>query len=253
MDRKQNKISIIIPTFNEEGHISKVLQALEKNASGDGIKEIIVVDGGSTDATTNIAASLGAKILKSSKGRAKQMNLGAKNASGTILYFLHVDSIPPRNFDQNIVKAYEQGFSAGCFRLHFNSKSLFLRFFAWCTCINHILCRGGDQSLYITKGLFDEFDGFDENYTIYEDIELIHRIYKKVRFKIIPNYVITSARRYHERGMITLQYHFGVIHAMYFTGAKPNDLYTYYLEKIAIKKNTATYPQNRAAPLQKSI
>lgn len=245
------KISIIIPTLNEEGHISKVLQAIATNATSGCIHEIIVVDGGSTDTTTTRALDLGAKVLKSPKGRAKQMNVGAKNASGNILYFLHVDSMPPINFDKNIIKTFKEGYLAGCFRLKFNSKSLFLRFFAWCTRINHIICRGGDQSLFIHKSLFKALNGFDERYTIYEDNELTHRIYKGTRFKIVPDYVTTSARRYHERGMFTLQFHFGVIHAKYFNGAKPSTLYAYYLENIADKK---TIPlQNQGAPLPKSI
>lgn len=251
MPTRPYQISIIIPTLNEEGHISKALQAIAANATSGCIHEIIVVDGGSTDATPNIALNLGAKVLKSPKGRAKQFNIGAKNASGNILYFIHVDSVPPINFDKYIIETFKEGYLAGCFRLKFDSKSLFLKFFAWCTRINHIVCRGGDQSLFIDKSFFKALNGFDESYTIYEDNELTHRIYKKTDFKIVPDYVITSARRYHERGMLTLQLHFGVIHAKYFIGAKPSALYAYYLKNIAIKKITPL--QNRATPLQKSI
>lgn len=227
------QISIIIPVLNEENYIKKVLHCISANASSGQIKEVLVIDGGSADNTIDVAETLGATIISSAKGRAKQMNLGAQLATGNVLYFLHVDSLPPSNFDAQILNAIDKGSKVGCFQLQFDSDSRFLKFFAWFTRINHILCRGGDQSLFITKSLFEKTTGFNEAYVIYEDNEFISRIYKLAPFTILPRYVKTSARRYEEHGEIKLQYYFGVIHLKSFLGAGPEKLYDYYKRKIA--------------------
>ena len=102
-----NKISIIIPILNEADNIQNLLQYLMSNSKEENISELIIVDGGSTDNSQeqiktfigSSASKTNIKLLKSPKGRAKQMNLGAKTAQGNILYFLHADSFPPKNFD----------------------------------------------------------------------------------------------------------------------------------------------------------
>lgn len=233
---KQNnpRISIIIPVLNEAASIAKVLAYLKSNSSSENIKEIIVVDGGSSDSTINIAFSEKVSVLHSKKGRAKQMNFGAQKATGEILYFLHVDTLPPRNFDKSIIDTVLLQNEVGCFQMKFDSKSRFLAFFAWFTRINIKLCRGGDQSLFITKKLFKESKGFNEDYIVFEDNEFINRIYDLTNFTILPRHVKTSARRYEERGEVALQYHFGMIHLKSYMGAGPEQLYDYYKRKIAV-------------------
>ncbi|MDF4220692.1 TIGR04283 family arsenosugar biosynthesis glycosyltransferase [Maribacter huludaoensis] len=233
MSTHQPTISIIIPVLNEEKYIKDVLFAISNNAVSNRIKEILVVDGGSTDRTVANAQKHGAMVINSNRGRAKQMNLGATKATGDVLYFLHVDSLPPKGFDRAILNEINQGFEVGCFQMRFNSNSPFLKFFSWCTRINHQICRGGDQSLFITRELFNQLDGFNESYIVYEDNEFIQRVYKLKPFKVISSSVTTSARRYEERGMIRLQYHFGMIHLKHRLGANPKDLYQYYLKHIA--------------------
>lgn len=233
---KQNKpsISIIIPVLNEEKSISHILTYLENNSSKENIEEVIIVDGGSVDKTISIAAEKGATVINSPKGRAKQMNSGAKKAKGDILYFLHVDTLPPSHFDKSILSAIQNNHKAGCFQMCFDSDSRFLKFFAWFTRVNHTICRGGDQSLFITKKLFTKIKGFNEEYIVYEDNEFIERLYKKTYFKILPEKVKTSARRYEERGTVKLQYHFGIIHLKNLLGAGPEKLHDYYKRKITI-------------------
>lgn len=234
MDVSRPQISIIIPVLNEVANIKKVLRTIKLNSSSDRIKEILVIDGGSTDNTPTIAVQFGATVIPSKKGRAVQMNLGAEKAQGELLYFLHVDSLPPKNFDLAIEQAFDAGHEVGCFQMQFDSKSHFLKFFGWCTKINHELCRGGDQSLFITKKLFKEAKGFNEKYIIYEDNEFFQRIYKLKPFKIIPAKVTTSARRYQKRGMVRLQWHFAMIHAKHYLGAEPEALYQYYKKHITL-------------------
>lgn len=234
MKLSSQQISIIIPVLNEANSIAEILITLRTHSSSENIKEILVVDGGSTDATISIASKYPVSILNAPKGRAKQMNLGAQNAQGEILYFLHVDTLPPKNFDKSIIDAVSNKNEVGCFQMKFDSKSTFLGFFAWFTRLNLKVCRGGDQSLFITKNLFNKSGGFNENYLVYEDNEFIGRLYEMVSFKILPHFVKTSARRYEERGEITLQYHFGIIHLKNYLGAGPEKLYDYYKRKIAI-------------------
>lgn len=234
MKPKNPQISIIIPVLNEEASIGRILTYLKNNSSFKNIKEILVVDGGSTDDTISVASQSNCKVIRTAKGRAKQMNFGARQAKSNILYFLHVDTLPPKNFDISIIEAVMNGSSTGCFQMRFDSKSRFLSFFAWFSRVNHKLCRGGDQSLFITKVLFKKSDGFNEDYVVYEDNEFIGRLYKIGPFKILPRHVKTSARRYEERGEMVLQYHFGMIHLKNYFGAGPEQLHDYYKRKIAI-------------------
>ena len=234
MRKEVTNISIIIPVLNEEDYIQRVLAKISENTRTDQIKEILVVDGESTDQTVLMAQKVGIRVISGLRGRAKQMNLGAKKAQGDILYFLHVDSLPPPGFDAQILEVFQKGKQAGCFRLKFDSPSLFLAFFAWCTKINRPICRGGDQSLFVGMELFKTVGGFNENYKVYEDNEFIRRLYKKTRFKVINDYVETSARRYMEKGMLRLQYHFGMIHLKHYLGRGPENLYEYYRKNIAL-------------------
>lgn len=227
------KISIVIPTLNEAKHIKNLLQHLRLNAFNKDNLEIIVVDGGSTDNTREIISSFEeVQLLSSKKGRAKQMNLGAQKASGEILYFLHADSFPPKHYDQHILSQIERGNEAGCFRLQFDSNHWWLRLASWLTQFSWRACRGGDQSQFITKKLFNDIGGFNEEYTIYEDNMLINELYKRKKFVVINERIVTSARLYKKVGVWRLQYHFWTIYVKKWFGASPTELYRYYKDHI---------------------
>ncbi|MEZ4798013.1 MAG: TIGR04283 family arsenosugar biosynthesis glycosyltransferase [Flavobacteriaceae bacterium] len=260
-----NKISIIIPILNEAETIEKLLNHLIENSSKQNIAEIIVVDGGSTDRSRDVVSlfvtSSDSKrseefyrevnqkgldtfsqsentrpdilLINSEKGRAKQMNIGSKVATGNILYFLHADSFPPKDFDKLIINEIENGNLAGCFRLQFNHTHWWLRLASWLTQFNWRACRGGDQSQFITKELFNEIGGFDENYIIYEDNILINELYKRKQFKVINKKLKTSARRYEKHGIWKLQYHFWAIYVKKWFGASADELYSYYKKYVA--------------------
>ncbi|CAM4174769.1 TIGR04283 family arsenosugar biosynthesis glycosyltransferase [Gillisia limnaea] len=225
-------ISIIIPVLNEEAQILKLLTLLGEHSSKF-IHETIVVDGGSSDRTAQLVEEKSQVILiNSEKGRARQMNAGAKIATGKILYFLHADSVPPKDFDLFITEEYRNLNKAGCFCMKFDKDHWLLNLMGWFTKINHKACRGGDQSLFVEKQLFDEIGGFDESFIVYEDNDLIEKLYRKNQFVVIKQWLTTSARRYEEYGVWKVNYLFFRIHLKKWFGAGPEELHSYYQQKI---------------------
>ena len=227
------KISIIIPILNEAKTITSLLNYLIESSLKENIADIIVVDGGSTDNSVEVVSDFkNILIINSEKGRAKQMNAGAKKATGSVLYFLHADSYPPKNFDQLIIDEVENGNLSGCFKMQFDSTHWWLKLMGWFTQFSGPICRGGDQSLFITKSLFYKIGGYNESYVIYEDNILIKKLCQLKQFKVIQKNIITSARLYKKHGVWKLQYHFFMIHLKHRLGASAKTLHNYYLKNI---------------------
>ena len=224
-------ISIIIPTCNEEVIIARSLQRLLAITKKSAEIEIIVSDA-STDSTPDILSSFPVTVCHSAKGRATQMNGGARLAGGDILYFLHADSLPPETFVEDIRSAAAEGKKAGCFRMNFDDNHPLMSLFGWFTRFPLRICRGGDQSLFITKTLFLDIGGFDEALLIMEDYDIITRIERCEQFHILETEVTTSARKYLRNGIIPLQMSFATIHLMYALGFNQEALAGYYREHI---------------------
>ncbi len=190
------KISIIIPTLNEEKYIAKVLSWLT-SINSDKILECIVCDGGSEDNTVNIASQFKTTVLLSpKKGRSNQMNFAAQHAKGEILYFVHADCIPPSTCFESIMQALHQNYDAGCFRYKFDSDKYLLKVNAFFNRFGGLICRGGDQTLFVRKEIFFSLSGFSEKFIIMEDYDFVKRIMKQYSFKVIPEYAVVSARKY---------------------------------------------------------
>lgn len=225
------KISVVIPTYNEAEVIRQTLSAVRERAE-EPVHEVIVADGGSADNTAGEAVGAGAELVRSPKGRAVQMNHGAKQASGDVLYFLHADTIPPHNYDRSIRQALAGGAAAGCFQLSFDSDNLFLKVYAWFTRFNIDAFRFGDQSLFIRKGLFETIRGFREDHIVMEDHEIIKRIKKTALFCIRPESVETSSRKYKKVGVVKLQLLFSIIFLGYYLGMSQQALVSLYKNQI---------------------
>jgi len=220
-------LSIIIPSLNEKGNLVKLIDYI-KNFNLPKY-EIIVVEGG-TDFPINkfFKNQREIKIVNHDRGRAKQLNQGAKVAKFNWLYFLHSDCIPPKNFKEIIYKSMTNKNQASCFKLKFKPSNFFLSLSSKATKYNNIFCRGGDQSLLIHKSLFILCGGYDEKYKVCEDINLINKIYIKGYFKVMNGTIVTDSRRFIKNGTLKLLIHFGIIHLLHYLKFNPNLLYRYY-------------------------
>lgn len=222
------KISIIIPTYNEADRITELINCLKKNTSSYET-EIIVVDSSSTDTTSELASRAGAQVIHSfKKSRARQMNAGVTEAHGEVLYFLHADSEISSQFLSDITVAIKKGVEAGCFRLHFDSSHWLLRLSAWFTRFYPASFHYGDQSLFITKELFEQVEGYNENLFLFEDYDIIKRIQQSGVFQVMNRSITTSARRYRENGVIRLQAIYAGFYILYKLGVSQKRLVKLY-------------------------
>ncbi|MBB1286019.1 TIGR04283 family arsenosugar biosynthesis glycosyltransferase [Flavisolibacter sp. BT320] len=229
-------ISIIIPTYNEADQIQNTLSAIAKANQGQQI-EVIVADGGSTDNTVQIARSCGATaVVSDRKGRAAQMNRGAVEARGEVLYFLHADSIPPKGFTEQILKAHASGYKSGCFQLAFDHPHWFLKANCWFTRFDVDAFRYGDQSLFVHRDLFKEVGGFCEKHIVFEDYNIVKQLKKRSRFLIMKGKVTTSARKYLDNGIFKMQGIFFLMYFLYKFGSSQEHLVSTYKKLIRQNK-----------------
>jgi len=231
-------ISIIIPTLNEEENLPNLFYYIKNSIGCDIPYEVIICDGGSQDRSVLIAKKNKAKVIHSNKkNRAFQMNLGAQNSSGELLYFLHADTLPPKSFGQTIQFYFQNNLTSGCFRLSFDNSHWLLSLSSWATRFNLKYFQFGDQSLFISKTLFEQIGGYNIDLQIMEDVDIINRIRKKSKFIIAPDKVISSARRYLYYGVIKTELTHLLILLMYMVGCNQQLLLSTYSKLIPSKKS----------------
>ncbi|MEH2319473.1 TIGR04283 family arsenosugar biosynthesis glycosyltransferase [Nostoc sp.] len=227
------RISIIIPTLNEAGNIKEAIPTVRyANATTQPSKdiEVIIVDAGSEDGTVKTAQSLGIKVISSSPGRAIQMNAGAVAASGDILLFLHADTRLPTGFDDMIRTALQQpGIVAGAFNLRIDASLLSLRWVEWGVNMRSHFCQMpyGDQAIFLTKEVFQQIGGFLE-LPIMEDFELMRSLKRIGRIVIIPTPVVTSARRWLQKGVFKTTLLNQIVIIAYLVGISPKRICRWY-------------------------
>ena len=222
-------ISIIIPTLNEEENIEACLASCGTSPN----TETIVVDGGSRDRTVQIARSLGARVILSSPGRSRQMNLGAREAYGGLLLFLHADTRLPAGFADSVSEVLSRpGTVAGAFLFRLNARSPSLSFIQrvanWRS--RRFQLPYGDQAIFIPKVIFEEMGGYPEM-PIMEDYEFIRRLKRKGRIYTAPLPAVTSARRWIEVGVWKTTLLNWVIVIAYSLGVSPATLARWYRQK----------------------
>lgn len=205
------KISVIIPTLNEEKNLPQLLERINIFEV-----ECIVVDGGSTDNTLRVAAEMGVQLLSCAKGRAIQLNHGAMHATGEILYFVHADTLPPTTWWTDIETAIQEGFQFGLFSYRFSKEHWLLKMNAKTTKRKGVFTGGGDQTFFIQQSIFSDLGGFNPTCIIMEDFDMYWRASAKYKGKIIPNDVIVSARKYENNSWLKVQ----MVNAIAFFGYK---------------------------------
>lgn len=191
------KISVVIPALNEQANLVKLLPHL--NASCEDPVEIIVVDSHlSKDNSEPIALLNGAKFYKINElGRSKQMNYGAKQATGEVLLFVHADVLPPKNFDTLIKQELRTGKEMGFFSYKFYPSTKWLERNAKYTLRDGFFAGGGDQCQYFKKTSFENLGAYDESYVIMEDFAMIKQVRKqKIPYSIIQKQALVSSRKY---------------------------------------------------------
>jgi uncharacterized protein len=213
-------ISIIIPTLNEEGqirnwqwlqspvgdHSPSIHGARDTGASMpcDHSGEIIIVDGGSSDQTVALARSQGFRVETCQSGRGAQLNHGARLASREILLFLHADTRLPADFAGPLLQCLNNTSTiAGAFSLSIHNAGWLLQAICLCANLRSRLLQlpYGDQALFIRRKDFLKLGGFPET-PIMEDFIFIKKIGEKGKITTLPQKVITSARRWHRRGIV---------------------------------------------------
>ena len=191
-------ISVIVPTLNEEEALPETLKRV---LAQDVTSQIIVVDGGSDDNTRQVVAEVPeVEWVSASPGRASQMNAGAAQANGDWLLFLHADTWLPVGALRTIVNLDEE-ISAGGFRQQFSRKHWFLalvsRLHNWRCSRTRVIY--GDQALFIRRELFAQIGGFPQHAEL-EDVLVSERILARTRPVLMPQAVITSSRKFEQRG-----------------------------------------------------
>lgn len=192
-------VSVIIPTLND----AQALHALLPQVISAKPHEIIVADGGSTDAINEVVSRYAVRLIASPRGRAMQMNHGAANASGEFLLFLHADTSPPDGFTSIITRTLTQiGVAAGAFRFRLHEPIAGRRLIETLTQLRCNVLQNpyGDQGLYVRRSLFQSVGGFPE-WPLLEDVEIVHRLRRLGRISISSEVATTSARRWITAGI----------------------------------------------------
>lgn len=227
------RISIVIPVLNEAEAIGPLLQYLFAHGR-EQVKEIWVVDGGSTDGTVSIAEKTGARVLHSTvRSRAAQMNLGARQAQGDVLYFIHADTCPPASFAADIAQSLASGYSMGCYRYRFDSNSILLKINAFFNRFQWLCCQGGDKTFYIRRELFLHLGGYNEYYTIMEEYDFLRRVMPFHPLHIIPKYAVVSARKYQSNSWLRVQYANARVFRLFRNGASPEQMKKIYTSIVS--------------------
>jgi rSAM/selenodomain-associated transferase 2 len=222
------RLAIVIPALNEAANLSRLLPDLARGCPG---ADIVVVDGGSGDDTAAVVARLpGPWLLESARGRAVQMNHGARAAGGDTLLFLHADTRLPdgaaRAIEQTLA---EPGVVGGRFDVRFDNERPLFRVIAWFMNTRSRasgICTG-DQAIFVRRADFEAVGGYPE-IPLMEDIELSRRLKRRGRLRALRLRVTTSARKWEREGPLRTMGLMWALRFLHFCGVAPARLHRWY-------------------------
>lgn len=227
-DRRLMRISVVIPTLNEAGTIAQTLHWLRQA----GECEIIVVDGGSNDGTAEIAGILADVVLSAPQGRARQMNAGARVATGDVLLFVHADTRIPHGFPALLDQALRDPRVVGgrfdvcldaegwLFRLIENSMNIRSRLTQIST---------GDQAIFVQRQIFQSVGGYPD-LELMEDLELSRKLKRIGKIACLRTQVTTSARRWQRDGVAKTIMRMWMLRLCHFLGVPSERLRAFYAD-----------------------
>lgn len=221
-------LSIIIPVVNEAHNLRRLLPELPQKCPG---AEVIVVDGGSADDTQAVVKQFPfARLVVSRRGRARQMNAGAREARGEILLFLHADTFLPDGAPETIQAALaDTRIVGGRFDVRLDSPRLIFQVITFFMNLRSRLTSiaTGDQALFVKKKIFDEMDGYPE-IALMEDVEFATRLKRRGGIACLPIPVTTSVRKWERDGVLWTVLLMWTLRLLYFFGVSPSWLHQLY-------------------------
>ncbi len=223
-------ISVVIPALNEAANLPATLIRVRDALPG---AEILVADGGSRDATVAIARAHGALTVTAPAGRGVQLAAGAAAARGDLLLFLHADTLLPPKAGAILAAWFARAdVRIGTFRLAFDAGGPFLRACAWCSRIDSVFTRFGDQGIAVRREFYTELGGFP-TWPLFEDVELLRRARRVTRVWSFPACVTTSARRFRAHGPLRQQWLNTRLLLRFLSGTSPEKLAAAYRRRQA--------------------
>jgi rSAM/selenodomain-associated transferase 2 len=221
-------ISVIVPVLNEEKRIAATLRDLQALTPD----EIIVIDGGSGDRTCEIASQSGVTVMASERGRARQMNLGARDARGDVLLFLHADTRLPMSAFADIGAALaDPRYVGGRFDVELDGEHWLLPVVARLISYRSRITKvgTGDQAIFVRREVFARMGGFPD-IPLMEDIAFCHALKKNGAVACLRSRVITSARRWEADGVWRTIFRMWTLKLLYFAGVSPVRLKQFYAD-----------------------
>jgi rSAM/selenodomain-associated transferase 2 len=217
-------LSIIVPMLDERPALPRLLEDLQSHRE-EGC-EVLIVDGGSRDGSSELARRAGFTVASSAPGRARQMNTGAQLARGELLLFLHADTRLPSRADRLVREVLSNAARTwGFFQVRIDGGSPVLRIVAFLmNCRSRLTgIATGDQAIFVRRSVFQRIEGYPEQ-PLMEDIELSKRLKRTARPICVRARATTSGRRWESRGILRAIVLMWGIRLAYWLGASPETL-----------------------------
>lgn len=223
------KYSIVIPTINEEHRIGKQIRYIRRLKKEC---EIIVVDGGSSDKTIEIAKKAGVTVICSKQGRGTQLKAGAEASSGDIFVFLHTDTKLPSNAFSILQKFFEiQDNLIATFRINFQPPYFLLKIVSVFVRFDTFLTKFGDQSITIRNSFYKQLGGFPD-WPLFEDVYIFNQARKYTKIHTLPGVVQSSSRRFKKNGVLRQLIWNAWLIFLYYNGRSPEKLSRMYKRNL---------------------